>query len=56
VLYEMVTGKRAFAGKSHLSVASRYPAKRTGSDHHPEADDPSATGSNDSEMPSEKPG
>ena len=55
VLFEMVTGQRAFPGKSQLSVASAVldndrAAQRT------EADDPAGAGSRDSEMSCERSG
>ena len=55
VLYEMVTGQRAFEGKSRLSVASAILGKRAGADHDAQTVGSSSVGSCDSQLPGEGP-
>ena len=53
VLYEMVTGKRAFEGKTQLSVASAILGKRAAPDHFYQAAYSAGAGSCGEEVPSQ---
>jgi serine/threonine protein kinase len=51
VLYEALTGKKAFEGKSQLSVASAILREGTGTDVHHKADDTADVRSCGEEVP-----
>ncbi len=56
VLYEMVTGKRAFEGKSQLSVAAAILENEPPPIAFREANDIASVGSRDRLLPGQKPG